>query len=233
MEKLINFYKKLSPPARFRLIFFILASLIVVPLRKDSGVEVYEPYRYDIEDVEENQVVFAHRYTNFSWGKEDYIWIIRKDGTCKRKDLVGNHDIDYQCEELTDEELLDKMDEYMQDETLPEMDKKLALDKEKINHCINILHTELSLTMPSRTRFLTSYFVNAFVSFNRRRHRYDSFNCLRIHKITGLKSPTVCGVFWRKTRLEDEVLLTQDEDEKRSFSPKYAIHGGSNLALSG
>ena len=144
MEKLINFYKKLSPPARFRLIFFILASLIVVPLRKDSGVEVYEPYRYDIEDVEENQVVFAHRYTNFSWGKEDYIWIIRKDGTCKRKDLVGNHDIDYQCEELTDEELLDKMDEYMQDETLPEMDKKLTLDKEKINHCINILHTELN-----------------------------------------------------------------------------------------
>ena len=94
-------------------------------------------------------------------------------------------------------------------------------------------HHRPSLMTANRTRFLTSYFVNAFVSFNRRSHRYDSFNCLRIRKITGLKSPSVCGVFWRKTRLEDEVLLTQDEDEKRSGSPKYAIHGGFDLASSG
>lgn len=34
---------------------------------------------------------------------------------------------------------------------------------------------------------------------------------------------TVCGVFWRRTRLEDEVLLTQDKDEKRSSSPDKDI----------
>lgn len=66
MEKLINFYKKLSPPARFRLIFFILASLIVVPVWRDASVEVNELYRYDIDDVKENQVVFAYCEKSFA-----------------------------------------------------------------------------------------------------------------------------------------------------------------------
>ena len=61
-----DFLSKTLSPARFRLIFFILASLIVVPVWRDASVEVNELYRYDIDDVKENQVVFAYCEKSFA-----------------------------------------------------------------------------------------------------------------------------------------------------------------------
>ncbi len=155
MEKLINFYKKLSPPARFRLIFFILASLIVVPVWRNTGVEVYEPYKYDIEDVKENQVVFALRRRGGSvYYMQDDVWLIRKDGTCRLKDLTFNRSGHYSPNDWveTDTFLLEELDRYMQDETLPETDEKLMLDKDTMNYCINLSQIEYKTSFSKLTK---------------------------------------------------------------------------------
>ncbi len=149
MKKLLNFYRTLKPEIRVRIIFYVLLSLIWVPVHKD--VEVYEPYRYDIDDVEENQVVFACHKINYAWGTQEYIWVVQKDGTCRIKDLSEQARIrreravrkDYEPEKLTDEEFLTQLDQYMQDETLPKTEKQFKMDKNTLNYLINISDIQL------------------------------------------------------------------------------------------
>ena len=140
MEKLINFYKKLSPPARFRLIFFILASLIVVPVRI-TKVEVYEPYQYSIDDVGDNQVVFGYLVRNYV-ARYDKIGVICKDGAGKVMVLQQKNPI----KNWSDEELLEVMDSCMTDEKWKNCERKFDVDKKILNYCINIAEIELQIT---------------------------------------------------------------------------------------
>ncbi len=130
------------------IIFYVLLSLIWIPVHMNTDVEVYEPYRYEIDDVEENQVVFACRLTGYSQDScQDCIWVIQKDGTCRLKNLTADTKSageNYKPEELTEDELLGRMDEYVKDETLPVMDTKLKLDKDTMNYCINLTEIEFN-----------------------------------------------------------------------------------------
>ncbi len=151
MKKLLNVYRTLKPEIRFRIVFYVLLSLIWIPVHMNTDVKVYEPYRYDIDDVEENQVVFACWEINTSKGRWECIWVIQKDGTCRRKDLTEETEMcrkretqkHNKPEELTDEELLVLLDKYMKDETLPKTDKQFVLDEKTLNYFINISNVEL------------------------------------------------------------------------------------------
>ena len=137
MKKLLKFYQRLTPQTRFWLIFFALASFIWVPVRMNTGVEVYEPYRYDIDDVEENQVVFAYQLRDL-YAEYDRIGVICKDGTGKV--------IYLETANLSDEELLDVMDSCMTDEKWENCEKKVSVDKKILNYCINISDIELKFS---------------------------------------------------------------------------------------
>lgn len=113
-------------------------------------VEIAAPFIYDVDDIGEKQTVFACRITTFAWGEQDAIWVFQKDGTCRKKDLVEEAEAlgkmnqkRYEPEKLSEEALLARMDEYMQDETIPETDEKLLLDKKIICRCINITNISL------------------------------------------------------------------------------------------
>ena len=140
MKKMLKFYLKLKPQTRFWLIFFVLASLIWVPVR-NTGVKVYEPYRYSIDDVEDNQVVFGYLIRNYV-ARYVKIGVICKDGTGKVMTLQQENSI----KSWSDEELLEEMDSYIADERWENCEKKFGVEKKIINYCINISEIELKET---------------------------------------------------------------------------------------
>lgn len=121
----------------------------IVPYHS-GNVKIATPIRYDMDDIGDKQTVFACRFINSAWGEQDELWVIGKDGMCRKKDLVAEaeklgkiNQVRYMPEEWSQETLLARMDEYMRDETLPVMDEKLRLDKETICQCINITDVNL------------------------------------------------------------------------------------------
>lgn len=122
----------------FLMTMIFVISVLLFGCQKKQEIKLNN---YRLEDVSEDQVVFTYGYANFGGGGEYYMWIVNKEGKCKKIDmLLKENCIREDCDET---EYLAKLDAWMADDTIPFMEQTLDLNKEDIRYCINLQDIEL------------------------------------------------------------------------------------------
>ena len=98
---------------------------------------------YKVEDIEDDQVVFVYLY-DISFNGISYLWLINKKGECKVLDMMDEEKYGYIKEmSETSEEFLQAIDECMADPDIANTAKKLEINAEMLNYCINVPEIEL------------------------------------------------------------------------------------------
>ena len=92
-----------------------------------------ESYQYDLDLVEDNQVVFAYRFTYSDWGDVDELLIVNKNNQCKVINLLNE-----KCPDNQDPKILEFFDSLMQDDTYPYGKYNSDFTKEEFKAFINM-----------------------------------------------------------------------------------------------
>ena len=125
-----------------------------------------ESYQYDLDLVEDNQVVFAYRYTNWAWGKVDELLLVNKNNQCKLINLL-----DKKCPDNQDSKILEFFDSLMQDDTYPYGKYNSDFTKDEFIDFINI--PDISLENEIVTAMDMGEFVYFYVSGNQENRKIN------------------------------------------------------------
>ena len=130
-----------------------------------------ELYQHGLDLVEDNQVVFVYRYSNYAWGNRDELLIVDKNNRCKKINLLEGDLINKEWFGEEDSRFLEYLDTYMADTQYPYCNYEANFSEQELLSVINMM--DITLNKPEPVALDSSdfafYYVNG-VENNRKIH---------------------------------------------------------------